>query len=183
ICEEVLTIDRDPADPAPVLVESFVGNALLIQQGLFPAGAYNNQQLDQYLSRFNFDDAAPANFGETAQLCRQTIDRLAFDEVNLQSYRNAGDHAAARQAVLAAATTYQTTMRQTNQMDFAMLEQVFLERLLNHRLDRFTTGVQAVLIDEYQDTNPLQETIYFELIRQTNASLTVVGDDDQSLYR
>jgi ATP-dependent DNA helicase UvrD/PcrA len=183
ICEEVLTIDRDPTDPAPVLVESFVGNALLIQRGLFPAGAYNNQQLDRYLSQFNFDDAAPANFGETAQLCRQIIDRLAFDEVDLQSYREAASHAAARQAVLAAATTYQATMRQTNQMDFAMLEQLFLERLKNRRLDRFTATLRALLVDEYQDTNPLQETIYFELVRQTNASLTVVGDDDQSLYR
>jgi DNA helicase-2/ATP-dependent DNA helicase PcrA len=43
--------------------------------------------------------------------------------------------------------------------------------------------VRALLIDEYQDTNPLQEHIYFELVRQTHPSLTIVGDDDQSLYR
>src|SRR5262249_43073272 len=29
----------------------------------------------------------------------------------------------------------------------------------------------------------LQEQVYFELLRRTGASLTIVGDDDQSLYR
>jgi DNA helicase-2/ATP-dependent DNA helicase PcrA len=41
-------------------------------------------------------------------------------------------------------------------------------------------------VDEYQDTNLLQEQIYFELARVAKGhggSIAVVGDDDQSLYR
>ena len=41
--------------------------------------------------------------------------------------------------------------------------------------------IQYVLVDEYQDTNPIQEDIYFHLAKQTN--ICVVGDDDQALYR
>jgi DNA helicase-2/ATP-dependent DNA helicase PcrA len=38
-----------------------------------------------------------------------------------------------------------------------------------------------VLVDEYQDTNPLQAAILFGL-KPTGAGLTVVGDDAQSIY-
>src|SRR5439155_4549799 len=62
-------------------------------------------------------------------------------------------------------------------------ERAFLERLQTGRLARFTDTVRAVLVDEYQDTNLLQESIYFSIVAQSRASLTVVGDDDQSLYR
>ncbi len=68
-------------------------------------------------------------------------------------------------------------------MDFALLEARFLQRLAEGRLPRSMQNLQMVLVDEYQDTNPLQEAIYFELVRRTGASLTVVGDDDQALYR
>ncbi len=40
-----------------------------------------------------------------------------------------------------------------------------------------------VLVDEYQDTNPIQEEIYLALARDPPHSLLVVGDDDQSMYR
>ena len=68
-------------------------------------------------------------------------------------------------------------------MDFALLEETFLQRLQQGRLQRFTGTLRALLVDEYQDTNPLQERIYFTIIQQTAASFTIVGDDDQSLYR
>ncbi len=37
-------------------------------------------------------------------------------------------------------------------------------------------------MDEYQDTNPIQERLFFRLARGTQ-NLCVVGDDDQALYR
>ena len=40
-----------------------------------------------------------------------------------------------------------------------------------------------VLVDEYQDTNPIQESIYFRLCDVFPHNLSVVGDDDQALYR
>ncbi|MHC5731702.1 MAG: UvrD-helicase domain-containing protein, partial [Nostoc sp.] len=40
-----------------------------------------------------------------------------------------------------------------------------------------------VLVDEYQDTNPIQEQIYLALANQSPHNITVVGDDDQALYR
>lgn len=183
ICEEVLTTHRDPADPAPVLVEGFVGNALLMFQGLFPIAAHNDSALDAYLTNFTFDGEAPRNFAAKLDVCRSIIDRLIHDQVDLQAFTTCPTHTQARQSIVTAADAYRRFMADTNQMDFARLEELFLERLSQRRLGRFTSGIRAVLVDEYQDTNPLQESIYFELIRQTNASLSIVGDDDQSLYR
>lgn len=68
-------------------------------------------------------------------------------------------------------------------MDFAMLEQEVLHRLRTDRLSEFLSQIKVILVDEYQDTNLLQEAIYFELAKACNGALTVVGDDDQSLYR
>src|SRR5690606_30151745 len=39
-----------------------------------------------------------------------------------------------------------------------------------------------IIIDEYQDTNAIQEKLYFALSR-VNKNICVVGDDDQALYR
>jgi DNA helicase II / ATP-dependent DNA helicase PcrA len=44
-------------------------------------------------------------------------------------------------------------------------------------------GIRWVLVDEYQDTNPMQEEIYFRLAAAFPHNLLVVGDDDQAMYR
>lgn len=44
-------------------------------------------------------------------------------------------------------------------------------------------GLRHVLVDEYQDTNPIQEAIYFRLTETEPHNLMVVGDDDQAVFR
>jgi DNA helicase-2/ATP-dependent DNA helicase PcrA len=56
--------------------------------------------------------------------------------------------------------------------------------LLNMKPDiasRIANTYQYIMVDEYQDTNPLQEVILLELFRYTK-NIAVVGDDMQSLY-
>lgn len=75
-------------------------------------------------------------------------------------------------------------------VDYSLLQSRFLYFLKSERAlklidaddKRSWPGIQHVIVDEYQDTNPIQEAIYFALA-QSGASLMVVGDDDQSLYR
>ena len=42
--------------------------------------------------------------------------------------------------------------------------------------------VQHVLVDEYQDVNPIQERL-IQVLQSKGACLTVVGDDDQTIYQ
>ena len=183
ICEEALRTNRHPAEPAPVLVEGFVGNGILMRRALFPNQLHNDPQLQQYLASFTLDGTPPQNFGQITTICRTIFDRFVYDIVDLASFQAVGNHQQPRQRLVATVNSYRQFMSQGNRLDFALLEEMFLDRLRRGRLQRFTEGLRALLIDEYQDTNPLQEAIYFALIDQTNVSLTIVGDDDQSLYR
>ena len=74
--------------------------------------------------------------------------------------------------------------------DFAHLQEKFLQFLesplgilfLNGDGTHMHPGISHIMVDEYQDTNPIQEAIYFSLSKNMH-NLCVVGDDDQALYR
>jgi DNA helicase-2/ATP-dependent DNA helicase PcrA len=68
-------------------------------------------------------------------------------------------------------------------VDFVQFNQTLLEWLRARCFTEFTKEPAAVMVDEYQKTNLLQESLYFELAKHCDGALTVVGDDDQSLYR
>ena len=63
-------------------------------------------------------------------------------------------------------------------IDFATIQQRFLDR--QHTV---LTELQHVFIDEFQDTNPVQFAIHVGWLAGAHTRLTVVGDDDQSIYR
>lgn len=76
--------------------------------------------------------------------------------------------------------------------DFTLLQRAFLDFLNSKESVDFIAGISGnaarpgikhIIVDEYQDSNPIQEQIYFTLANHSGATLTVVGDDDQSLYR
>lgn len=78
---------------------------------------------------------------------------------------------------------YQRALKAYNSLDFDDL--IFLPNCLfrDHPdiRDQWQNRVRYLLVDEYQDTNGSQ----YELIQHlmgTNSNLTVVGDDDQSIY-
>jgi len=89
--------------------------------------------------------------------------------------------------------TYESELNSAYACDFPRLQQYFLDFLASAQGDLFRRGDPArpterpplshVLVDEYQDTNPIQEEIYFQLCQAVPHNLTVVGDDDQALYR
>jgi DNA helicase II / ATP-dependent DNA helicase PcrA len=64
--------------------------------------------------------------------------------------------------------------------DFALLQQHALNVLAG--FPGATRVFKHVIVDEYQDTNTVQERIYFTLA-EGHRNLCVVGDDDQALYR
>lgn len=68
-------------------------------------------------------------------------------------------------------------------LDFALLQREFYHMLKNNPevLKIVRDMYDYILIDEYQDTNPIQDAI-FKLISEPKFNITVVGDEDQSIY-
>jgi ATP-dependent DNA helicase Rep len=98
-----------------------------------------------------------------------------------QALSQAQDELDQRAALLFAA--YQRALRAYNAVDFddLILAPVALFRDHREALERWQNRIRYLLVDEYQDTNLAQ----YELVRQLvgiRQSLTVVGDDDQSIY-
>ena len=78
---------------------------------------------------------------------------------------------------------YEKTLQAANRIDFAHLQST-VYKLLNNPLDNssVSTDLRYLLVDEYQDTNYIQERLLLKLAASGN-NLCVVGDEDQSLYR
>ncbi len=70
--------------------------------------------------------------------------------------------------------------RMVELVDFSLLQQVAYRRFADN--EGAARVFQHVIIDEYQDTNAIQEAIFFRLASGSR-NLCVVGDDDQALYR
>lgn len=78
---------------------------------------------------------------------------------------------------------YEESLAETNRIDFAHLQRFVLDLLEDPETgDTVARSIKYVLVDEYQDTNYVQEQLLLELTRTTR-NLCVVGDEDQSLYR
>ena len=80
--------------------------------------------------------------------------------------------------------TYQEVLSENNLMDFSAI-QTEAYWLLNSNpsiLAEIQNKIRYIMIDEYQDTNYIQEQIVF-LLGGNHRNICVVGDDDQGLYR
>ena len=80
--------------------------------------------------------------------------------------------------------SYQTQIRAANAVDFTdmLLLVVTLLKQQPTVLEQLRRQWSHLLVDEYQDTNHVQHML-LKLLATPQHSLTVVGDDDQSIYR
>ncbi len=184
ISEDVLRTHRDPGAPPPVVIEEFVASGLMLRIGLFDGDKHHNDDLKEYLKTLR-GTSYGLNTPEMARNLLEIKDRLYYDQVYWNQLLEYKDHQGFLLA-LESVACYTQYLKDNLLHDFASLEAEFLDQLNHSKLDKFTSHLKMVLVDEYQDTNLLQEKIYFQLAKHAlnnNGGLTVVGDDDQSLYR
>jgi DNA helicase-2/ATP-dependent DNA helicase PcrA len=131
---------------------------------------------------------APNRWNATKAIVK-LLNRIAEDRVSISGLRASGNPQLVRLADLY--DEYQTLLSHNFRCDFSELQGRFLEFLQTPLGAAFRDGdgtpgkpgIQWVLVDEYQDTNPMQEEIYFNLASIAPHNLVVVGDDDQAMYR
>lgn len=79
---------------------------------------------------------------------------------------------------------YQVLLNEANCLDFSGIQYEALQLLRRHPavLAQLRDKISHLMVDEYQDTNTIQEQILL-LLAGDRRNLCVVGDDDQGLYR
>jgi DNA helicase-2/ATP-dependent DNA helicase PcrA len=118
------------------------------------------------------------------------ISRLKNELSDVESYsRNANLNDPTEVKFLEVFRGYTRALQAANAFDFDDLiaQTVFLFRAFPQVADLYRKKFRHLLVDEYQDTNHAQYALIHELTRETaegepGASLTVVGDSDQSIY-
>ena len=79
---------------------------------------------------------------------------------------------------------YQELLERNRVMDFASIQTKTYQMLRNHpeMLNKINDSIKYIMVDEYQDTNYVQEQLIL-LIAGIKKNICVVGDDDQGMYR
>ena len=112
---------------------------------------------------------------------RQYFDKVCDELIGIQQLKQSENKFLV--ALAEAYETYQQLLFDRNRVDFAHL-QILAHALLEdpELIDGVTQNIRYILVDEYQDTNYVQEQLLLKLSKKTNY-LCVVGDEDQSIYR
>ena len=79
---------------------------------------------------------------------------------------------------------YQERLKESNAMDFddLLFNAVYLLQKVPKLAEQLAYRFRYVVVDEYQDTNDVQYELLKLLINKETKNVTVVGDDDQSIY-
>ena len=184
IAEELLRDNKKPGENQAVVIEDFVANSAMIKI-LIQDEKYLNKELMEFLKEVS-GKSKLTEPSKMSEILLELKDRLYYNQVNFTKLYKDSDEKPGLKQALDCIVDYEKTLKRRNTIDFAMLESNFLKRLKDGFLSNFLDEIKIILIDEYQDTNLMQENIYFtiaEYALKNNGSITVVGDDDQSLYR
>lgn len=130
------------------------------------------------ISRARDEDVNPAAYRAAAE---ELAERAAADPED-----EALAEEAARQRELAQLyEAYEALMRARDRLDFGDQVSLALRLLRDHPavLERERSRYRYILVDEFQDTNHAQFELVKLLAGSGRANVTVVGDDDQSIYR
>lgn len=184
IAEELLRDYKKPGENQSVVIEEFVANSAMIKI-LIEDEKYLNKGLVEYVKeitgREKFEEPS-----KISEVLMEVKNRIYYDQVNFNEVYDKTPEGSGVRLALDCIKEYEETLENRNTIDFAMLESKFLKKLKDGDLKTFLDDIKIVLIDEYQDTNLMQEDIYFTMAKsalENGGNITVVGDDDQSLYR
>ncbi|OED30903.1 UvrD-helicase domain-containing protein [Methanosphaera sp. WGK6] len=162
------------------VIDNFTASALMMQT-LLTDERNANKNLKKFLKKFK-DIPSGINTSEMNSQIQSLRERMYYDMVDFDSLkRNEGNSGILFEII----DEYNNQLKEKGLLDYSLLENRFYNLLITRRITKLE-NIKVLLIDEYQDTNYLQEQIYFkiaEYVKENNGSVSVVGDDDQSLYR
>ena len=175
IAEEIVSKHKDVE-----IIDNFTSSAIMMQNLLIDE-RNKDKRLRQFIKKLK-NNQGGVGASDMNNLIQTIRERIYYDMIDKNELER---NAVQEKIVFEIIDDYMDQLNTRNVIDYAMLEEKFYGLLKNNRIDRFK-NISILLVDEYQDTNLLQEAIYFkiaEYVKENNGNISVVGDDDQSLYR
>lgn len=133
------------------------------------------------LPHFSYLDFGNRGIWDKASLLADLLNGIAEEQISVDELINSGvpKYIAAGEAK----KLYDELLEDQNRLDFATIQATAYNLLLTNDeiRHRYQDLFLYMMIDEYQDTNSIQERLIFILSKTKN--ICVVGDDDQSMYR
>ena len=123
-----------------------------------------------------------SNFWGTIEGSREYFDKITEELVDVQKLCKSKDEQV--KAIGKAMAMYRRLQIQQAKVDFSHLEWLAFDLLSRHpgAQKEFRAKFEYVMVDEYQDTNYIQEQLILTLANE-DRNIAVVGDVDQSIYR
>lgn len=142
------------------------------------------QNMDKFIKLPNFNDVFNRQVGywKLAQNISFYINNVCEELVNIENLLKDSDENIRLVGELI--RVYNSLLQKSNYLDFTHIQTNTYELLVNNPkiLEELNNKIQYIMIDEYQDTNYVQERLIF-LLSGERKNICVVGDDDQGLYR
>lgn len=163
------------------VIDNFTSSALMMQT-LLKDERNMDKKLKQFIKKIsdNQSGISTASMNNTILSLRSA---MYNDMVDMEKLKSEADWELLMYEII---DEYNMSLDEKSTLDYPLLETRFYELLNENKISYFKDNLRVLLVDEYQDTNYLQEQIYFKLATYTkknNGNITVVGDDDQALYR
>lgn len=114
--------------------------------------------------------------------CIGLFNRFSEERLDIEDALNKTDEEDGLFAILKMYQEYRSILVENtlfDQSDLSLIQDKALQVVENY--EGAKKIFKYIIVDEYQDTNSIQEQLYFAL--SGNKNICVVGDDDQALYR
>jgi len=168
----------------PLLLDELAQYLYLYQRARWAQLTNNvglNDTANEFVNRY-FDGRDSKSKHHAVTNCIALFNRLSEESIDPKHIQKRADNEELK-TILTLYEEYLKTLadpKPNGTTDLSLLQQQALN-VLNEQPESKNV-FKHVIIDEYQDTNPIQERLFFKIARG-HKNICVVGDDDQGLYR
>lgn len=151
------------------------------QTYLFYANAKRFNEIEN-VTKLLWEKARNAYGWEAAKKLVRLVNKVAEENLDIKKLERCTK--SEKLPVLACVVKlYREILAEENALDFSLIQTEMWKLLQNKTvLADIRSRIRYIMVDEYQDTNRIQEEILLRMAAPANR-ICVVGDDDQALYR
>ena len=191
--ERIVTRTREALGEINGLAEMFVGTihafALDLIKSEIPKylkyEVLNEIQQGLFVDRYSKQSGLTACTGLNGRALRRYVDtRYFISALAILREAELDDAELAGCSVFDGLDTYRDLLDERSYLDYSSILEAAVEVLTNvaDLRERLAKRIKYVIVDEYQDVNPVQEAIVWSF-HEFGARICVVGDDDQTIYQ